>query len=233
MDISYLSKSNENINKTYLPDWYEVDFVVPPQGYRHLLKLISELISDLKVNLITKWFFLYEPDSKNNNKKGVIRLRYCTKKPKDVPKTIDEFKSKNNLQIQAVHEELFSKYYESKENFPDEKVLEAFANIMTKVSELNINKLQKPTTITFSNYYLAERLIHCIYNNIYGGLVRNGYRAYYFFLLKLMSYEYKDIAFEENLEATILDNNIDYFEKDEQYKVKILIPRKKKINNQI
>ena len=178
-----------------LPNWYQVDFEIK-NTHKFTLQLVVKLITLLKdKNLISKWFFLYEKPPECNQ---AIRLRFCTNNDVELKKEIHRFTEVNDIRICQKHS--FDKYKEDKKVFKSEKTVETFANVMYEVSELNINKLQKPSTFDFSNYNLVERISHCIYNNIYGLPAE----AYY--LLKRLGFKFNNIDREDDPEYTILDD---------------------------
>lgn len=203
-------------NKIYLPDWYQLDFIVPSQGHKYLLQRIAELINNLKRDFISKWFFLYE--------KTTIRLRYRTKNPAQCELEINDFISKQDLAMQPVSKKLFEKYFENKKDFPNKAVLKAFVNIMYEISRLTIKKLKNPNK--FNNFKLVGRISHCVYNNVYGLPAE----AYYLFKRLNFNFNYENR--EEDPEYTILDNNSELLSLENiNLGFKINVPFKKQRNH--
>ena len=171
-----------------LPDWYQFDIEVKGATPKPTLQEIVKVIEDLKSQqLIEKWFFLYE--------NSTVRVRLKSKKCKELELTVKDLTAKQNLTISSGLS--FQAYWEDEATFPTLQVLEAFANVMSEVTELTIEKFKG--RITHSNYTLVERLSHCIFNNVYG-TDTEGY-----FLLKRLKVNFND---EDNPEQTILDDKI-------------------------
>ena len=173
-----------------LPDWYQFDVEIKGITSRPTLQEIVKIIDILKSqNLIEKWFFLYE--------NSTIRIRLKSENSKELEEAVKDLTAKQNLSISPVLQ--FQTYWEDIATFPNLPMLEAFANIMSEITELTIKKLQRQ--ITYSNFTLVERLSHCIFDNVYG-TDTEGY-----FLLKRLKVNFND---EDNPEQTILDDKISW-----------------------
>lgn len=180
-------------NRVDIPDWYQFDIVIK-EGARATLSKITKIIDEFKSqNLIKKWFYLYE------NPKGTatFRIRLKSTDKKKLERILNELILQYNLNI--FDEWPFQTYWEDTNTFSNLEMLEAFANIMSEVSQLNIKRFQGQ--IGFSCYTLVERFSHCIFNNTYGTNTEG------YFLLKRLEVNFNN---EDNPEQTLLDDKISW-----------------------
>jgi hypothetical protein len=134
-------------------NWYQLDFIYD-DPYKDLLKIASLIQSLKKVNLVTKWFFLFEGKTIRVRMKGHNKNRIMQK----IVLLAQEsgLKMDNNFP--------FADYTESDEMLSNIFVILTFANIMSSVTQLTIKKLKKDTS--FNNYRILERFQHCMFNNM-------------------------------------------------------------------
>lgn len=133
---------------------------------------IDRLINESKdgTGLIDRWFFLFEITKirlriKSNDKNNLEeRFREKIKNPlyKGKLKIIEEGEI-DNSPIEPVKP--FSCYKESKNDFFNEDVVLAFANLMSEISGLAIKKFRNGKDF-FNNLKVMERIFHCIFNNL-------------------------------------------------------------------
>jgi hypothetical protein len=174
-----------------LENWYQVDFTIVGSP-KNLLKKISNLVDILKSkNLTSKWFFLYEGQT--------IRLRFRTTDADSLAKEIEAFSISGKVPIPDTHK--FERYFEDQAVFDNPRVMEAFANIMSEVTDITIEKLKE--NLTFSNYTLLKTFSHCIFDTIYGLPIEP------YLLLKRLGYKIDDKDIVDDPEQTILSSVID------------------------
>lgn len=176
-------------NLLTLKNWYQIDFKIDSSA-KTTLQSVGQFIDELKTeDLINRWFYLFENTT--------IRIRFSSTKPTDLESAIPKFVKKFGLV--GVPEKPFEPYTEDTNMFASPAMVETFANVMSELSELTIQRFEDKTR--FSNYKLVERLSHCIYNNVYGSDTE------IYFLLKKLGIDFKS---QDNPEQTILDDNQKY-----------------------
>lgn len=180
-------------NRIDVPNWYQIDFDITTA--KDTLVGISSLIRELKKKkLLDKWFYLFEGKT--------IRVRIHSDQSSGLQKEIESSSQSLKLTISEGHS--FEQYWESDETFPTQEVVKTFADIMSSLTELTITRIDGSKA--FSNYILAERLSHCIFNNIYGSNTEE------YFLLKRITQRLKINlnGIDDNPEQTVLDNEQNY-----------------------
>ena len=147
-----------------LENWYQVDFkrrnmVNPVDDLLDINALMEDLI---KLNLVNRWFFLWE----ENN----IRVRMKSNNKTDLQNKLIELVKHKALEVDYNHP--FSDYEEFKEDsFFDNEVVSVFSSIMSEITKITIDKIMGK--INFDNYRVLERISHCLFNNIIGHCGKN------------------------------------------------------------
>ena len=150
---------------------------------------MSKIIDGLKKKgQIDKWFYLFENDT--------LRIRLHCIKSNKLQNEVEKLSLKAGLTISA--EKPFEAYWETTDAFADVMVAETFADIMSSLTDLTITRLD---VNKFSNFILAERLTHCIFNNIYGTNTEK------YFLLKKLGLDFQS---NDDPELTLLDESANY-----------------------
>ena len=123
-------------------------------------------MEDLKSKrIISRWFFLHECEQfEDGNYRVTYRIRMHSKDRMLLEGEINK-QSKDSGLIKD-DKYIFSNYSESKTVFENEVIIEAFANIMSEITQLMIKKFSKD--INFNNFVLMERISHCLFNNMAG-----------------------------------------------------------------
>tara|TARA_Y100000034_G_scaffold44266_3_gene54237 strand:+ start:25768 stop:26394 length:627 start_codon:yes stop_codon:yes gene_type:complete len=147
-------------NTTYLKSWYSVDFKVQTtdEKHKHFTKdKIIKIMSTLKINkVINKWFFLYEGNRFD------VRMSTISKAKKSKDKLEEALiKEAKNYPSLGLEINTLSDYKERNDLFPDETILEIFANIMNEITKAYI--LKKNYYTDFNNFRLMERIAHCMF----------------------------------------------------------------------
>ena len=139
----------------HLADWYQLDFQI--QNHVDDLLKIDQVMENLRQEgLISKWFFLWEGKT--------IRIRMKSNDRTSLNKRLSELAQESNLIIDSEYP--FSDYKEREDHFFSGEIVEAFANIMSEVTQIAVKKAKGQ--IQFDNYRAMERICHCIFNALAG-----------------------------------------------------------------
>lgn len=180
---------DNQIEKIILPNWYQLDVKIKNSNretFSKTLKLIEHLKSQ---NLIQRWFYLYEF--------GCLRLRFESEIQEGILKTkTGEIMSKYGLTSTEDPNFQFGPYWEDKKDQPTTEYLETFANVMSLITQINVQKLQGKAA--YPNFRFVDMYSHCIFNNTFHGLNTEPY-----FLLRRLNNNFDD---KDNPELTGIDN---------------------------
>lgn len=175
-----------------IPNWYQVDFDIshPKKTLEDISKLMDELN---KLKLVDKWFYLFEGKT--------IRVRMHSLKPANLQQAVNDNAQKLNLTIST--QQQLDGYWETTDAFEDVNVVETFAEMMSSLTALTIQRLKGKK---FSNYRFVERISHCIFNNVYGTPTEE-----YFLLKRLVERFGGNLDnLNDNPEQTVLDEEQKY-----------------------
>ena len=168
---------NSEIEKIMLPNWYQFDVMIE-NGNRETFSTVLKLIEDLKSqNHLEKWFYLFEVPNEQNT----IRVRFETSESEtSIKQKLEELMKSNSLRFYSGGQYQFGPYWEDKKDHPTSEYLETFADVMSLITQMNVQKFQGKSA--YPNFRFVEMYSHCIFNNTYHGLNTEGY-----FLIRRLS----------------------------------------------
>jgi hypothetical protein len=169
-------------------DWYQLDFKMksPITDLKKIDAIMQELT---KLDLVSKWFFLFEVT--------VIRVRMESSNKAELHKKLNNLSIANKLELS---ESLpFSDYAESSETLFNEETIKRFANIMSEITQLTVKKIKQDNK--FDTYRIMERISHCVFNNMAG----TSFKKEEYFLNQRIK-ERIGQAFDNDFESKIVEN---------------------------
>jgi hypothetical protein len=163
--------NKDGMDTIVLDEWCSFGVIVDKDvPARKNVERVDCLMRDLvDKGYIQQWFFLYEGKyiavrAQLPDEDIVPMQRYKA----SLRKKVQKLSKKYDLTLQ---EKSFATYKEKKGKMFNEEVMLAFANMMTIVTDLCVNKLAYETN--FSSYRFMERVSHCMFNSFCGGFIHS------------------------------------------------------------